>query len=87
MVVKACGPTNTAAPSGDHYVLSVTGDATQATHGFCAVHMSEVSDHKLPVGVGYTIEVDLYNHDPPVGHLGLIYNAKDVNNFDYVYFR
>ena len=39
----------------------------------------------------YTINVDLFNVNSQggqqYGHLGVFYNAKDINNFDFVYLR
>ncbi|XP_048590500.1 uncharacterized skeletal organic matrix protein 7-like [Nematostella vectensis] len=39
----------------------------------------------------YSVSVDLYNvigwKGVNSGHLGLMYNAKDIDNFEFVYFR
>lgn len=55
--------------------------------GFCRViRMDEIN-----AGDPYTINVDLYNviawGGADSGHLGVMYNAVDENNFDVFYFR
>ena len=55
--------------------------------GFCRViRMDEIN-----AGDPYTINVDLYNviawDGVDSGHLGVMYNAVDEDNFDVFYFR
>ena len=35
----------------------------------------------------YMFSVDVYCEAPNEGYLGLIYNAVDLDNFDFIYFR
>ena len=58
-----------------------------AADGFCRViRMDEIN-----AGDPYTINVDLYNviawDGVDSGHLGVMYNAVDEDNFDVFYFR
>ena len=66
------------------YVQMVGGPGSWPTAGFCRTLMT-----KSVSGSDYSISVSLYNEKgrSNIGHLGILYNAKDMNNFDFVYFR
>ena len=55
--------------------------------GFCRV----IRRDEINAGDPYTIKVDLYNviawTGADYGHLGVMYNAVDEDNFDVFYFR
>ena len=52
--------------------------------GICVVYdKQEISDYS----VSYSISVDLYNTKSNQGYLGIMFNAEDLDNFDFVYFR
>ncbi|XP_048590626.1 uncharacterized protein LOC116613216 [Nematostella vectensis] len=77
-----------AAQKGSGYTLHGTNGAWPGS-GFCRALYDEVI-----AGSGYTISADFYNvrgrsssQSSGVGHLGIMFNAKDLNNFDFIYFR
>ncbi|KAK3755755.1 hypothetical protein QZH41_019992, partial [Actinostola sp. cb2023] len=66
------------------YVQMVGKGGSWPSVGFCRTLIgASVSDS------AYAISVSLYNLQgrSGYGHLGILYNAKDINNFDFVYFR
>ena len=83
--IKACGPHNAAVRDGEHFVLEVTGGSLPAD-GACRVHYNP----NVPLHMeheSYEVSADLYNENTGPGHLGLMYNVQDIDNFDAIYFR
>ena len=71
--------------SGKNYVLDANHGKWPAD-GFCrALYPTTVN------GPNYQVSAQLYNQigwsGVNAGHLGLMYNVKDIDNFDFVYFR
>ena len=61
-------------------------DATGGTwpaDGMCSV----LDPHTGANDAAYTITADIYNVNTNLGHPGVMYNAQDNDNFDFVYFR
>ena len=79
-VPQKCGPKNGVSSEEDgSFSVHVTGNKWPQD-GMCSV-LAQDTD------AAYTISAELYNHDKYVGHPGIMYNAKDNDNFDFVYFR
>ena len=72
--------------AGSHFVLDANHGSWPAS-GFC----SAVNDKDTLNSNKYAISAELFNkvgwHGANSGHLGLLYNAKDEKNYDFVYFR
>jgi hypothetical protein len=70
------------------YLEMVGKGGSWPQEGFCKTLVK-----KTVTGSSYSISVRLYNHEgfsgstQGIGHPGVLYNAKDMNNFDFVYFR
>lgn len=64
------------------FVEMIGTGGTWPSAGFCRTMIS-----KSIAGSSYSISVKLFNVRSSTGHLGILYNAKDINNFDFVYFR
>jgi TPR repeat protein len=78
---KACGPQNMIQKTPDYFSLFATG-ARWPQDGFCAVFNNlEMTKNS------YSASVELYNENSNGGHPGIMYNAQDINNYDFVYFR
>ena len=79
-VVASSGPT------GNYFVLDANHGRWPA-NGFC----SALNEEDTFNGNKYVISAQLFNkigwNGVNSGHLGLLYNAKDENNYDFVYFR
>ena len=73
-------------PSRSYFVLDANHGKWPAS-GFC----SALNDKDILNVKQYSISAQLYNKigwsGINSGHLGLIYNAKDQKNYDFVYFR
>ena len=69
--------------SAGFFTLSATG-AKWPADGFCSVYDDEPVQQQRG---SYKVSADLYNVNTKVGHPGVMYNAKDNNNYDFVYFR
>ena len=70
------------------YLALVGTGGTFPASGFCRVqHHSTLSGSVS----SYEIQAYLYNvrskDGATHGHLGVMYNVQDINNFDFVYFR
>ena len=83
-MAKKCGPSNSAQPDGHHNVLSVTGGSWSVDRMCRIMHSDQYTTDQ---SVSYSVSVDLYNVNSDVGHVGVMYNVQDLNNFDSVYFR
>ena len=73
-------------PAG--YIKMDAGNGSWPKDAFCQVAF--VSDGRI---ASYELKVDLYNfiggrgNNPNFGHPGVFFNAKDEDNYDFVYFR
>ena len=69
----------------ENYTVFAKGGEWPAA-GMCVVY--DIEDIiEIVNNVSYTISVDLYNTKDNQGNVGVMYNAEDVDNYDYVYFR
>ena len=70
-------------PSSNHYKLDAMGADTKL---ICRVLAQPIVESQA-----YTVSAELLNQAGwqgiNSGHLGLLFNAVDENNFDFVYFR
>ena len=71
--------------SGNYYILDANHGKWPA-NGFCRALLPKAVNSQH-----YEVSAELYNQigwsGANSGHLGLMYNAIDKNNFDFVYFR
>ena len=71
--------------SGNYYILDANHGKWPA-NGFCRALLPKTVNSQH-----YEVSAELYNQigwkGANSGHLGLMYNAIDKNNFDFVYFR
>ena len=76
----------TSGDSGSYFVLDAN-HGKWPDSGFC----SALNDQDTLSGNQYAISAQLFNKigwkGVNSGHLGLLYNAKDEKNYDFVYFR
>ena len=54
--------------------------------GICSVYNAKTAAH-ADDGDSYAVHASLYNDHEVEGFLGLMYNAKDADNYDFVIFR
>ena len=73
-------------PSGSYFVLDAD-HGTWPSSGFCSALNNKDTLNENQ----YSISAELFNkigwNGVNSGHLGLLYNAKDEQNYDFVYFR
>ena len=74
-------------PSGKKYFVLDANHGKWPSSGFCsALNKKDILNENQ-----YSISAELFNkigwNGVNSGHLGLLYNAKDERNYDFVYFR
>ena len=69
------------------YTISGKGGKWSSA-GVCSAYDSQLLPGVVEVG-SYIVSVDFYHvaGDSDRGYPGVMYNAKDLDNFDYIFFR
>jgi len=80
--LKHCGRLNKVNFKDNKFFINTEG-GNWARDGWCTV----LSKRKGEDDTSYTISADLYTDNTDECHLGLAYNVKDIDNYDYVYYR
>ena len=71
----------------DDYVLTARGDGKWPEDGFSIVLDNPPTAEEYKEGGSYYISVDIKVEQAKEGRAGVMYNAKDMENFDFAFFR
>ena len=81
-----CGSTNMAVPTGNHHVLTVKGLSSDDPMCIVPFEAHNPSSPGSPTSSSvYIVSVELRAEMPLYGHVGLMFNVEDENNYEYFY--
>ena len=83
--VQNCNKMDSNASPHSYTVYSKSG-IQWPKNGICTVYNTKI-DADADKPDSYSISASFYNTRTNNGYMGLMFNAKDADNFDFVYFR